>query len=240
MPVSQNKLLGVSVLTLGPAIGHDMYIDTEGLKAALRCLQKRGSVKLVTRHNGDVADIIGSVKNFRIDGDQIKGDAELISHPSKAHVMEAAQKLPNSFGLSVEADFGDRPGFRPVDIDAIALVPRPAANRRGLFGAHLASTRQPRTFAEAVEQKRQGGSRFAFAAAVAAHPELYNQYVESHNASPGAASRMTRSDRSRDYEFQRELRHFMSTKRLTRGQAIKAISRENPALYNAARASNWI
>lgn len=134
---------GVSVLTIGPALGHGIQIDQEGLNQCLEACNNRGSIKLIDKHDAEFEGIVGSVTNFRIEGDKVKGDAELFeNHPMRNRIIEIATKIPTEFGLSIECDNAhiDNPNgegklFRCTNVDAVALVPRPAANKTGLFSA---------------------------------------------------------------------------------------------------------
>jgi len=139
---------GVSVMTIGPALGHGIDIDSTGLHQCLDACLAHGDegVKLIYVHTGDddsgqIRDIVGSVKNFRIEGLKLLGDAYLLaSAPSRNFILELAEKMPSEFGLSVETE-GEHESipntkkklYRCTDISAIALVPRPAANPTGLF-----------------------------------------------------------------------------------------------------------
>ncbi len=138
---------GVSVMTIGPALGHGMVIDRKGLEQCFSACQSCGDdgVSLIIRHsdeNGvELKDIVGAVKNFRIDGEQLLGDAYLLdSAPERTRILEMAAKLPKNFGLSVETT-GEHEAvpnskqklYRCDGIDAIALVPKPAANKTGIF-----------------------------------------------------------------------------------------------------------
>lgn len=143
---------GVSVLSIGPALGHGITIDEEGLKQCLAACERRGNVKLIDRHDAEFDGIVGSLSNFRIEGDQVRADAALLdTHPMRARVLEIATKLASEFGLSIECDgnHADNPDgkgklFRCTDVDAVALVPRPAANKSGLFSARKFDTK-PKT-----------------------------------------------------------------------------------------------
>ena len=134
---------GVSVLTIGPALGHGIQIDQTGLEMCLAACKARGNVKLIDRHDAEFDGIVGAISNFRIEGDQVKGDISLLdNHPMRARVLEVASKLASEFGLSIECDNqhvdnpdGEGKLFRCSDVDAVALVPRPAANKTGLFSA---------------------------------------------------------------------------------------------------------
>jgi hypothetical protein len=136
---------GVSVMTLGPALGHGILIDQKGLDQCLAACKSHGDegVKLIAKHDGQLDDIVGAVRNFRIEGNQILGDAYLLdTAPQRARVLELAAKLPKEFGLSVETTGQHEPApnkkqkfYRCDGIDAIALVSKPAANPSGLFEA---------------------------------------------------------------------------------------------------------
>ena len=140
---------GVSVLSIGPALGHGITIDEEGLKQCLAACERRGNVKLIDRHDAEFDGIVGSLSNFRIEGDQVKGDISLLdNHPDRALILETATKLASEFGLSIESDNAhvDNPDgkgklFRCTDVDAVAFVPRPAANKTGLFSARKFDTK---------------------------------------------------------------------------------------------------
>ena len=133
----------VSVMTIGPALGHGITIDRKGLEQCLAACQQHGEegVKLVMNHDSGFPEIVGAVKNFRIEVDKLLGDAYLLEHsPDRARILELAQKMPSNFGLSVETTgkHEQAPGqktklYRCADIQAIALVPKPAANPSGLF-----------------------------------------------------------------------------------------------------------
>jgi hypothetical protein len=134
-------LYGVSVITLGPALGHNVTVDEKGIKQCLKACEEFGDegVKLVVNHDSGFQEIVGSVKNFRISGLQLLGDAHLLDTPQdRDHILELAQKLPRNIGLSVET-YGNpetiekKKYWRVDSIDAIALVPNPAANAKGLF-----------------------------------------------------------------------------------------------------------
>lgn len=134
---------GVSLLTIGPALGHGIQIDQTGLEQCLAACQQRGNVRLIDRHDAEFEGIVGGISNFRIEGNQVKGDVSLLEkHPMRERILELAGKLASEFGLSIECDnqHVDNPNgegklFRCSEVDAVALVPRPAANKTGLFSA---------------------------------------------------------------------------------------------------------
>jgi hypothetical protein len=143
------SISGVSVMSIGPALGHGITIDQEGLQQCLLACQSRGKVRLIDKHDGEFEDIVGYVHNFRISEGKVIGDAQLFeNHPRRRYVLEVADQIPTEFGLSIESDSnhienptGEGKLFRCSMVDAIALVPRPAANLTGLFSARKVDTR---------------------------------------------------------------------------------------------------
>lgn len=133
---------GASVLSVGPALGHGLQVDEKSLQQCLEACQELGDegVKLVIDHESGFQEIVGAVTNFRIKGLQLLGDIHLLESipEQRAHILELAKKLPRNIGLSVET-YGEpekldgKKFYRVTSIDAIALVPNPAANPTGLF-----------------------------------------------------------------------------------------------------------
>lgn len=249
-----NSIKGVSVLSIGPALGHGIMIDREGLSQCLAACKARGSVKLIAKHDGEFEDIVGAVTNFRMDGEQVRGDIELFDHPMAPRIREIADKLPDQFGLSIESS-GEHAGnpsgqqfFRCTDIDAVALVPRPAANPNGLFGAirktnlaeatastvrYLRAENRPAatTFAAMVERQGRAGAKHPFVAAIREDGgKAYKAYLLSF-------SQPKPTDKKTTTQVESELRTLMSAGAKDRGQAIIQLSRKNPKLYNAARSA---
>ena len=135
---------GASILTIGPALGHNGEVDETGLEQALRACLNAGpdGVNLIIKHDGEFEDIVGGITNFRRAGLQLLGDIQLDeTHPARNRILENARKRPTKFGLSIESfpppskweKSGDRRLYRCTEMSAVALVPTPAANPRGLF-----------------------------------------------------------------------------------------------------------
>lgn len=136
---------GVSVITEGEAKGHNCYVDTRTLsqiKAA--CEQFTGGMKVVDRHTRGTDSVfatVGVLKNFRIEGTQLKADLHLLkSEENREKLFEMAETMPDTFGLSVafsgpEETIEGKIYSRCTEIYNAALVDVPAANPSGLFAA---------------------------------------------------------------------------------------------------------
>lgn len=136
---------GVSVITQGPALGHGMNVDGITLSQMMHAAnQYKGGLKVVDRHvtGGDsVFSTVGTLRNFRIDGPQLRADLyPLKSELSSEKLYEMAETMPDNFGLSVAfsgpsevIDGSNR--ARCTEIYNAALVDSPAANPTGLFAA---------------------------------------------------------------------------------------------------------
>lgn len=142
---------GVSVITEGPALGHGMEVDATTLAQVKACAETYAGglkVKISTQrgHLGDVAEIVGYLTGFRIEGAKLLADLHLLeTSPHRAYILELAAKIPDTFGLSIsfsgpvervdEVDFA-----RCVEIYSADLVAEPAANPTGLFSVAEADT----------------------------------------------------------------------------------------------------
>jgi hypothetical protein len=131
---------GVSIISVGEAKGHGLFVDAQTLREVKQCAETyKGGVKVNLDHGAGIKDIIGFVDNFRIVGEQLLGDLNLLDSAEKRdYVLEIASKLPDTFGISI-AFTGP---VREVDGKRFAscselysadLVQTPAANPTGLF-----------------------------------------------------------------------------------------------------------
>ena len=117
----------VSVITAGEARGHGMQIDEK------------------TDHYSGFNEIVGALKNFTIDGDQLRADLFLLkNHDATARIIEMAELMPDTFGLSISfsgehEENGDTTFARCSEIYSADLVDTPAANPTGLFSAKVDS-----------------------------------------------------------------------------------------------------
>ena len=136
----------VSVITAGEARGHGMQIDEKTLlqvKAAAETYA--GGLKVKTDHYSGFNEIVGALKNFTIDGDQLRADLFLLkNHDATARIIEMAELMPDTFGLSISfsgdhEEDGDTTFARCSEIYSADLVDTPAANPTGLFSAKVDS-----------------------------------------------------------------------------------------------------
>lgn len=111
---------GVSVITRGEALGHEMWIDSEFLGEVAAAIQDGGTKARFT-HPGLSSDGVGTklgrFYNATIAGDQVFADLHFQEAATKTpdgdladYVMTLAEETPEDFGLSIAFD---------VDIDAM-------------------------------------------------------------------------------------------------------------------------
>jgi hypothetical protein len=151
----------VSVITVGEAKGHGMLIDAQTLMEVKRAAETySGGLKVKTDHYSGFNEIVGVLKDFRIDGDQLRADLHLLkNHEATPRILEMAELMPDTFGLSIsfsgqhdESD-GGTVFARCSEIYSADLVDAPAANPTGLFSAKVDSVKQAmdeKQFAEAL------------------------------------------------------------------------------------------
>jgi len=143
----QALIMGVSVITQGDAIGHGVMIDEQSLITIQECAQTyaRG-LKVKLNHEDGVENIIGIMQNFVIDGPQLRADLQLLkASPDTALIIEMAQIMPESFGMSISfsGNLEEIDGVmyvRCIEIYSCDIVDMPAANPAGLFSAIVDST----------------------------------------------------------------------------------------------------
>lgn len=134
-------VFGVSVITVGEAKGHGLFIDETSLSQILSLAKARpDGVKVKADHNSGVFGSVGKLVNFRKDGDKIRADLELLkSDENYDKMIEMATKLSHDFGLSVSTSaksekVGGKKMVRFTALESVDLVSTPAAND-GLFSA---------------------------------------------------------------------------------------------------------
>lgn len=134
-------LRGVSVITEGEAKGHALQIDAKTLEQVKACAETYADgLRVKMDHFTGIDAMVGVLKNFSIDGAQLRADMHLLkSHADFQKIMEMAETMPGAFGLSIAfsgAPEGtdDTTRFaRCTEIYSCDIVDIPAANPTGLF-----------------------------------------------------------------------------------------------------------
>jgi len=137
---------GVSVITEGEAQGHGCYIDATTLSQVKQCADAFGAagVRVKVNHYSGVDAIVGTLRSFRIDGQQLRADLYLLkTHEIFERILEMAASIPESFGLSISfsgtPEKIDRVEYaRCTELYSVDIVDRPAANPTGLFSVDSA------------------------------------------------------------------------------------------------------
>lgn len=135
---------GVSIITEGEAKGHNIQIDHTTLEELMAYAEQyKSGLKVKLDHGSGVEAIIGTVNNFRIEGDKLLGDLHLLqSHPKSGFILDLIEKQPDTFGFSVHFAGLDEEidGIRYARVEelfSVDLVSEPAANATGVFSAKV-------------------------------------------------------------------------------------------------------
>ena len=151
-----NVIEGVSIISIGEAKGHGLFVDEQTLIEVKECAENyRGGVKVNLDHGAGIKDIVGFVNNFRIEGEQLLGDLNLLeTSPMRDYVLEISNKLPDTFGISISfsgpIEEIDGINFaRCTELYSADLVQTPAANATGLFSF---TAKQVDTFAQQMPE----------------------------------------------------------------------------------------
>lgn len=133
------KFKGISAITAGPALGHDCIIDQTTLEQVCQLGNDSAPVKVFPDHDESVSDLIGAMTNFRIEGEQVKCDLELISeHPMANYYGKILSIFPEALGFSIAwigsvVEEAGQQVARLVELTSVDLVSQPAANPSGLY-----------------------------------------------------------------------------------------------------------
>jgi len=139
--MAELKFDGISVATVGPALGHEMFVDNVTLLQAEQAGQAGSPVKVFVDHDESIDSLIGLLNNFRIEQDQLRADLELLSaHPQAEFYAEILSKAPGRVGFSMAfsgrpEEVGEKRFARVENLVSVDLVSRPAANKEGVFRA---------------------------------------------------------------------------------------------------------
>ena len=137
---------GVSLITKGPALGHGVMIDDKTLEQVKTAAEQyAGGLKVKLDHASGAGDIIGYIDTLRIDGEKLLGDMHLLQNsPHRAYILEIAQRIPDTFGLSIAFSGPSEKSSdklttlqRCSEIYSVDLVSEPAANPSGFFARKL-------------------------------------------------------------------------------------------------------
>jgi hypothetical protein len=137
------QLKNVSILTIGEAKGHNLYVDETSLQEALTVAQSMGRIKVTNGHGAtQVMDILGYVENFKIESQRLLGDLTLLDSEKANYVRSLAETMPDQFGLSitfsgVPREIDGRRFASVTEIYDVSVVVTPAANA-SLFTAFSA------------------------------------------------------------------------------------------------------
>jgi len=138
--MATDTIEGVSIISVGEAKGHGLYIDMQTLQEVKACAETyAGGVKVNMDHGAGIGDIVGVVDNFRIVGEQLLGDLNLLkSAERRDYILEIADRLPDTFGISIAftgpvREVDGRSFASCTELYSADLVQTPAANPTGLF-----------------------------------------------------------------------------------------------------------
>jgi hypothetical protein len=141
--------MGVALMTIGPALGHDMTIDRQTLGLLLAVLPQKLRAYITHRgaHDDRLTREIGFFSGHRIDGDKLRSDFTPLKSWRENFkrqydtLMELAEELPGAFGISLVLEGEVENGaLRPSKVLSADFVDAPAANADGLFNAAAGST----------------------------------------------------------------------------------------------------
>ena len=131
---------GVSVISVGEAKGHGLFVDRTTLQEVKSCAESyAGGVKVNLDHGAGIRDIVGFCDNFRIIGDKLVADLNLLQNAERRdYVLEIAEKLPDTFGISIAfsgpvREIDGKRFASCAELYSADLVQTPAANPTGLF-----------------------------------------------------------------------------------------------------------
>jgi len=131
---------GVSIISVGEAKGHGLFVDDITLQEVKACAESyAGGLKVNLDHGAGIKDIVGFCDNFRIIGEKLVADLNLLETAEKrAYVLEIATRMPDTFGISIafSGPVRERDGrsfASCTELYSADLVQTPAANPTGLF-----------------------------------------------------------------------------------------------------------
>jgi hypothetical protein len=133
------ELGGVSILEVGEAKGHELYVDRKSLESALAIMRAaKNGIKVKMNHGSGLDSVCALARNPRIEGDKLVADLRLLRNsPHYGLIKEMAAEAPDQFGVSLafvneSETINGKDYIRPQSIASADLVSSPAATN-GLF-----------------------------------------------------------------------------------------------------------
>jgi len=111
-------------------------------------MMKANGVKVMLDHDDGIENTIGVMRNFAIEGIQLRADLQLLkAHGETPLIIEMAETMPELFGMSISfsgtlEEIGGVYYVRCEELYSIDIVDMPAANPSGLFSAKVDSTQK--------------------------------------------------------------------------------------------------
>lgn len=137
---SAGIIRGVSVFQAGAIPDRGLHADNKTLLLIKQhCETFANGVKVKADHESGIFAVSGILRNFRMDGDVLRADLHVLSsEENREKLMEMAEEIPDTFGLSVSIEqeleqVGDKMMIRPTQVFSVDLVTEPAACPNGLF-----------------------------------------------------------------------------------------------------------
>ena len=137
--LEETELGGVSILEVGEAKGHDLFVDKTSLETALKLMgSAKNGVKVKMNHGSGLDAVVGFARNPRIEGEKLVADLRLLRNsPHYGLIKEMASDAPDQFGVSLafvneSETINGKDYIRPKSIASADLVSSPAATN-GLF-----------------------------------------------------------------------------------------------------------
>lgn len=131
---------GVSVFQQGEISDRGLHADGKTLSLLKGfCETYANGVKVKANHKSGIFDVSGVLRSFRLDGGVLRADLHVLkSEENSDKLLEMAEEIPDTFGLSVSIEqeleqIGGKMFIRPTSVFSVDLVTEPAACPSGLF-----------------------------------------------------------------------------------------------------------
>lgn len=179
---------GVSLITCGPALGHDgLLVDRTTLETVLQCSKRfKNGVRVNLDHFSGMENAVGFIDNLRIVGLKLIGTLRLFAeHADFQLIKRQISSIGDTFGFSLFFDGPDdvvagKKFARCQTLFSADIVPVPACSPSGIFSRGSETQSGIRTFGEAcryVHSLSDGTSKVAsMKRAIEQYPELYKAY----------------------------------------------------------------